>query len=102
MSEKTTTDVIDNDADNQNNDGFSAVIIAVILLVCLWIVAGFTVFKYVTLILLTVHFVNTFRLNSTSNRQETRINPSTQICARCSSRTNDDCVVHSLPVQMNG
>ena len=101
MSNDGNPDRID-DTDNQNNNGFSAVILAVIVLACLWIVAGFTVFKYATLILLTAHFVNTFRLNSSSNHQETRIPPSRQICIHCSSRINNDSIFNVSTMQMKG
>lgn len=106
MAENITTNVMENgrnpkrttNVEDQNNEGFSAVILAVILLACLWMLAGFTVFKYATLILLVAHFIKTFRLNSISNHSETSTISSSQICARCSRGIGNDSILNSLPI----
>ena len=103
MSEIATTDVIENDrgpeettdVDNQNNNDFPKVIIVVVLLACLWMVIGFTVFKYATLTLIMAHFVKILRVNSTSNHNETRPTSLSQICRRCSSTIRNDSIYNS-------
>ena len=110
MSENITANVIDknknpsgsSETDNENNDGFSAVILAITIVICIWIVAGFTVALYATLLLLTAHLVNSFHPHSTSNRNETMLTPSSQVCMRYASRLNSNSILDLSAIQMKG
>lgn len=110
MSDNFTTDVNDkirnsngsSETDNQNNGGFSAVILAIAIVTCIWIVAGFTVAIYATLLLLTAHLVSSSRPNSTSNRYETTRTSSSQTSMLCSSRMNSNSILDSPHIQMKG
>lgn len=97
MSENLTTDVNDK---NRNDDGFPTVTLAVILLICVWIVAGFTIAIYATISVLTAHFVSTFCPHCTSIQNEIRQSSSSQVCIRCSSQMKSNFILESSAIHM--
>jgi len=103
MSENATTNMNEKDKKperathigDQDNESFPAFIIAVFLLACIWMLAGFTVFKYTIVIVFMAKFVEIMNSNSTTNNNETNTSSLSQVCMKCSSRMNNDTISHS-------
>jgi phosphatidylserine synthase len=109
MSKTATTNINEKDKkserttnmDDQDNKGFPALIIVVILLACIWLLAGFTIFQYTAVIILVIQFVKTFNSNSTSNNNEINNSSLSQVCMECSRKTRNDTISASSATTYN-
>jgi predicted membrane protein len=81
---------------NRNDQDFPSFIMAVIALVGIWMLAGFTVFQYTTAIVLVIKLVEMNNSNSTTNNKETNTPSSSQVCMNCSNEMRNN-IISDLP-----
>jgi hypothetical protein len=95
---------------DQDNKDFPSFIMAVIALVCIWMLAGFTVFKYTAVIALVTKFVEIINSNSTTNNNQINTSSLSQICTNHSNEARNDIISdlpattihHSTTINMKG